>query len=74
MENLIDKLAREYTCARCGAVKDNYYPWEKGGKKYCSLECQENEGKGAKNEAHKLKDELKYLGEPVEKLLWLLRD
>ena len=47
MENVIDKLSREYTCANCGSVKDNYYPWEKDGKKYCSLECQD--GKDQKN-------------------------
>ncbi|KLL01587.1 MAG: hypothetical protein MRERC_6c004 [Mycoplasmataceae bacterium RC_NB112A] len=26
MDNLIEKLSREYTCARWGAVKDDYFP------------------------------------------------
>ncbi|CAJ0761148.1 16107_t:CDS:2 [Entrophospora sp. SA101] len=44
-EKLNKKLGAEYTCANCGVVKDNYYPWEKEGKKYCSLDCQDSKDK-----------------------------
>lgn len=78
MENLVEKLAREYTCARCGALKDNYLPWEKEGKKYCSLECKDGkdkkENEELKKEIWKIKRELKGLGNSVEELSRLLLD
>ncbi|CAI2193864.1 9561_t:CDS:2, partial [Funneliformis geosporum] len=41
---MIGEINREFICAKCGQNDNSYFPYKKGGKKYCSYECQKDDG------------------------------
>lgn len=45
LDGMIREISREFVCAKCGQSDNSYFPYKKGGKKYCSYECQKNDGK-----------------------------